>query len=158
MDVRLQNGMQSNTTGVFDYIPFSKFHTHTHTHNGDDTIPGYTVLVWHSGLHFHNSFVKILKIFQSLQGWKVTNTQTDSPRFIHCCRNKGQAKHYGMLAFWPNTKPHFHSILTYGPSVRFNHLALELDIYSLTHHLCKMWIFYEPRRVTLGNTRHFVEE
>ena len=21
-----------------------------------------------------------------------------------------------------------------------------------------MWIFYEPRRVTLGNTRHFVEE
>ena len=40
----------------------------------------------------------------------------------------------------------------------FNPLALELDIYSLAHHLCKMWIFYEPRRVTLGNTRHFVEE
>jgi hypothetical protein len=39
-----------------------------------------------------------------------------------------------------------------------NPLALELDIYSLAHHLCKMWIFYEPRRVTLGNTRHFVEE
>jgi len=37
-------------------------------------------------------------------------------------------------------------------------LALELDIYSLSHHLCKMWIFYEPRRVALGNTRHFVEE
>ena len=31
-------------------------------------------------------------------------------------------------------------------------LALELDIYSLQHHLCKMLIFYEPRRVTLGNT------
>jgi hypothetical protein len=40
----------------------------------------------------------------------------------------------------------------------FNPLALELDIYSLAHHLCKMWIFYEPIRVTLGNTRHFVEE
>ena len=39
-----------------------------------------------------------------------------------------------------------------------NPLALELDIYSLAHHLCKMWIFYEPRRITLGNTRHFVEE
>ena len=37
-------------------------------------------------------------------------------------------------------------------------LVLELDIYSLAHHLCKMWIFYEPRRITLGNTRHFVEE
>ena len=40
----------------------------------------------------------------------------------------------------------------------FNPLALELDIYSSAHHLCKMLIFYEPRRVTLGNTRHFVEE
>ena len=40
----------------------------------------------------------------------------------------------------------------------FNPLALELDIYSLAHHLCKMCIFYEPRSVTLGNTRHFVEE
>jgi len=39
-----------------------------------------------------------------------------------------------------------------------NPLALELDIYSWAHNLCKMWIFYEPRRVTLGNTRHFVEE
>ena len=37
-------------------------------------------------------------------------------------------------------------------------LAIELDIYSLAQHLCKMWIFYEPRGVTLGNTRHFVEE
>jgi len=40
----------------------------------------------------------------------------------------------------------------------FNPLTLEMDIYSLAHHLCKMWIFYEPRRVTLGNTRHFVEK
>jgi hypothetical protein len=40
----------------------------------------------------------------------------------------------------------------------FNPLVLELDIYSLAHHLCKMLIFYEPRGVTLGNTRHFVEE
>ena len=42
--------------------------------------------------------------------------------------------------------------------VPFNPLALELDIYSLARHLCKTWIFYEPRRGTLGNTRHFVEE
>ena len=39
-----------------------------------------------------------------------------------------------------------------------NPLELKLHIYSLAHHLCKMWIFYEPRRVTLGNKRHFVEE
>jgi len=43
-------------------------------------------------------------------------------------------------------------------SIFFNPLALELDIYSLAHHLSKMWIFDEQRRVTLGNTRHFVEE
>jgi hypothetical protein len=43
-------------------------------------------------------------------------------------------------------------------TVCLNPLALELDIYSLAHHLCKMLIFYEPRSVTLGNTRHFVEE
>ena len=42
--------------------------------------------------------------------------------------------------------------------LRFNPMAMELDIYSLAHHLCKMWIFHEPRRVTLGNTGHFVEE
>ena len=34
-----------------------------------------------------------------------------------------------------------------------NPLALELDLHSLAHHLCKMWIFYELRSVTLGNTR-----
>ena len=39
-----------------------------------------------------------------------------------------------------------------------NPLALELNIYSLAHHLCTVWIFYEPRNVALGNTRHFVEE
>jgi len=43
-------------------------------------------------------------------------------------------------------------------TVNINPLALELDIYSLAHHLCKMLIFYEPRGVTLGDTRHFVEE
>ena len=32
------------------------------------------------------------------------------------------------------------------------HLPPKLDIYSLAHHLCKMLVFYEPRRVTLGNT------
>jgi len=37
----------------------------------------------------------------------------------------------------------------------FNPLTLELDIYSLAHHLCKMWIFYEPRRVALGNNTTF---
>jgi hypothetical protein len=40
----------------------------------------------------------------------------------------------------------------------FNPLAQGLDIYSLAHHLCKMWIFYESSGVTLRNTRHFVEE
>ena len=40
----------------------------------------------------------------------------------------------------------------------FNPLVVELYLYSLAHHLCKMLIFYEPRRVTLGNTQHFVEE
>jgi hypothetical protein len=39
-----------------------------------------------------------------------------------------------------------------------NPFYLELDIYSLAHHLCTVWIFYEPRRVTLGNTRYFVGE
>jgi len=39
-----------------------------------------------------------------------------------------------------------------------NPLAMKLDLHSLAHHLCKMWIFYKPRRVTLGNTRHFVEQ
>ena len=40
----------------------------------------------------------------------------------------------------------------------FNPLAPEMDNHSLAHHLCTILIFYEPRRVTLGNTRHFVEE
>jgi hypothetical protein len=52
------------------------------------------------------------------------------------------------------------SVLPEGVFVLFkiNPLALELDIYSSAHHLCEMWIFYEPRRVTLGNTWQFVEE
>ena len=45
----------------------------------------------------------------------------------------------GAVSIWASLKP----------------LALELDIYGLAHHLCK---FYEPRRVTLGNTRPIVEE
>jgi len=28
-----------------------------------------------------------------------------------------------------------------------NPLAMELDIDSLAHHLCKLWIYYEQRRV-----------
>ena len=48
--------------------------------------------------------------------------------------------------------------LFHNPNPDINHLAVELDIYSLAHHLCKMGIFYEPRRVILGNTRHFVGE
>ena len=35
---------------------------------------------------------------------------------------------------------------------RINPLTLELNIYSLAHYLCKVGIFHEPRRVTLGNT------
>ena len=53
----------------------------------------------------------------------------------------------------------FRIVVQYLKQLRpFNPLALELDIYSLAHHLCKMWIFYKPRSVTLGNSRHFVEE
>ena len=50
---------------------------------------------------------------------------------------------------------YFDSLLS---NIVFNPLALELDIYSLAHRLCKMLIFYEPRRIALGNTQHFVEE
>jgi len=51
--------------------------------------------------------------------------------------------------------------LTSAPSATYGHinlLALELDIHSLAHHLCKMSIFYEPRRIRLGYTRHFLQE
>jgi len=37
-----------------------------------------------------------------------------------------------------------------------NPLALELDFYSLAHHLCKMWIFYEPRRVIFFHCSFFI--
>ena len=57
-----------------------------------------------------------------------------------------------LVSFPDRDDPRNFSLLVINP------LALELDIYSLAHHLCKMRIFYEPRRVTLGNTRHFVEE
>ena len=33
-----------------------------------------------------------------------------------------------------------------------NPLVLELDIYSLAHHLCKIWIFYETKK---GNIRKY---
>jgi len=39
-----------------------------------------------------------------------------------------------------------------------NPLALELDIYILEHHVGKMWIFYEPKKVTWSNTWHFQDE
>jgi len=65
--------------------------------------------------------------------------------------------------FWSHQQPR--NLLRGRPWLRFPQswhfiikpLALELNIYSLAHHLCTMWIFYEPRRVTLGNARHFVE-
>jgi len=41
---------------------------------------------------------------------------------------------------------------------RFNPLDLQQDIYSLARHLNKILIFYEPRCLTLVNTRYFVEE
>ena len=28
----------------------------------------------------------------------------------------------------------------------FNPLALEIEIEIVAHHLCKMWIFYEPKK------------
>ena len=51
-----------------------------------------------------------------------------------------------------------HTSTSHFLKINLNPLALKLDIYSLAHHLYKMWIFYEPRRVTLGNTQHFVGE
>ena len=42
---------------------------------------------------------------------------------------------------------YFCPILTkFGVSTDFNPLALELDIQRVAHHLCKMWIFYEPKQ------------
>ena len=38
---------------------------------------------------------------------------------------------------------HQYSLCDYG---HFNTLALELDIEIVAHHLCKMWIFYEPKK------------
>jgi hypothetical protein len=35
-----------------------------------------------------------------------------------------------------------------GTVATINPLAVELDIYSLAHHLCKMLIFYERRKAT----------
>ena len=49
-------------------------------------------------------------------------------------------------------------LLDFVHRVNFNTLALELDTKIVAHHFCKMWIFYEPKKVTLWNTRHFVEE
>ena len=42
-------------------------------------------------------------------------------------------------------------------AINFNLLAVDLDIYVFVHPLCKMWIFYEPNKTTLWNTKHFVE-
>ena len=42
-----------------------------------------------------------------------------------------------------------------GQTQMINPLALELYIYSLVHHLCNMWIFCEPKNVTLGNKSTF---
>ena len=57
-------------------------------------------------------------------------------------------KVYGCRPWPPNSKGR----------TQINPLALEQNIYSLGHLLCNMWIFYEPRRVKLGNIRHCVEE
>jgi len=54
--------------------------------------------------------------------------------------------------------PHYPNITFEDTALMTNPLSFELDIYNLAHHLCKMSIFYEPRRVTLGNTQHFMEE
>ena len=61
------------------------------------------------------------------------------------------------------TSPEFASRVCHDTTVpslntNINHLALELNIHSSAHHLCKILIFHKPRRVTLGKTRHFVEE
>ena len=71
----------------------------------------------------------------------------------------GQIPNYGIIRNRGNRKfsssPNLHRYCTWHIFL-LNPLALELDIYSLVHRLCKMWIFYEPRGVTLGYTRHFV--
>jgi hypothetical protein len=87
-------------------------------------------------------------------------------RFLLCHKKLSDSPvfktRYRAVAVWSPAAHTWESILFHGPAVasvtlKINPLALELDIYSLAHHLCKMWIFYEPRRVTLGNTRHFAE-
>ena len=45
-----------------------------------------------------------------------------------------------------------------GASRNINPLALELDAQIVVHHLSKMWLFYEPKKATLWNTRYSVEE
>ena len=65
----------------------------------------------------------------------------------------------GHVPLWTYLSPfaRFLEFEVLGTALR-NPLALKMDIYSLAHHLYKMLIFYEPRMVTLGNTRNFVEE
>ena len=89
-------------------------------------------------------------------GIKATGTMGWQPCQLMCllCRNVWnlnilETSGPTQLASFTNATP---------SNTTFNPLDLELDIYSLAHHLCTMWIFYEPRRVTLGNTRYFVEE
>ena len=37
---------------------------------------------------------------------------------------------------------------------QINHLEVNLDIQISAHPLCKMLIFYEPKRIALRNTQH----
>jgi hypothetical protein len=43
-------------------------------------------------------------------------------------------------------------------STKFNLLAPEFYIYILAHHICKIWIVREPKKVALWNKRHFEEK
>jgi len=58
-------------------------------------------------------------------------------------------------------KPRIFSCLLPNESVTKSYInpsALEMDIQITAHHLCKTWILYKPKKVTLWNTRHSVQE
>jgi len=101
-------------------------------------------------------------------GWKTVSLMLVNGK-VHChdkehtCKAKALLPQhtFSVKCSWMSMWDYWLAICSTGRCMvhnTFNPLALELDIYSLAHHLCKMWIFYEPRRVTLGNTWHFVEE
>ena len=70
---------------------------------------------------------------------------TSAPPYVPSWRGQGFHLYVGMCETWRLSAPF---------NDRFNPLALEMDISIVAHHLCKMWIFYEPKKLTIWNTRH----